>query len=143
MSTTTDLWSVDQTKAAFFGLTAHWIRADPESGKWTLHIQVVAFKGISGAHTGDNLGRYFVSLCERAGIIAGRSSKVRESATISLHSTNLHILFNSYFASRQTIQATMILHVSGLKASSIAAKSTHSTQLNTAFHVLPMLSIWP
>lgn len=91
MSTTTDLWSVDQTKAAFFGLTAHWIHTDPESGKWTLHFQVIAFKGISGAHTGDNLGRCFVSLCERAGIIAGQSSKVRESNTIlSLH-TNIHL----------------------------------------------------
>ncbi|KAG2109805.1 hypothetical protein BD769DRAFT_1392424 [Suillus cothurnatus] len=61
---------------SIFGLTAHWIHTDPESGKWTLHFQVIAFKGISGTHTGDNLGCYFVSLCEWAGIIAGQFSKL-------------------------------------------------------------------
>lgn len=90
MSTTTDLWSVNQTKAVFFGLTAHWIHIDPVSGKWSLHMQVTVFKEISGAHTGDNLGQYFVSLCEQAGIITGRSSKVCESTTMSLH-TNIHL----------------------------------------------------
>ncbi|KAG2752567.1 hypothetical protein P692DRAFT_20708915, partial [Suillus brevipes Sb2] len=49
--------SVDQTKAAFLGLTAHWIEANA-SGIWTLFSQVIAFRGISGAHSGHNLARY-------------------------------------------------------------------------------------
>ena len=76
VSTTTDLWSVDQTKAAFLGITAHWIETDEKTDDWKTCSQVVAFTGISGAHTGKNLGRYFVGLCERVGIIQGSSSKV-------------------------------------------------------------------
>jgi hypothetical protein len=72
-----DLWSVDQTKAAFLGVTAHWIHTDPKSKKWTLKSQVIAFQGISGAHTGDNIGRYFVGLAERVGVVAPTASKVR------------------------------------------------------------------
>ena len=41
-----------------------------------LKSQVVTFQGISDAHSGDNLGRYFVGLCEQAGIIEPASSKV-------------------------------------------------------------------
>lgn len=74
-----DLWSVDQTKAAFLGITAHWIDSGKEScsSNWTLHTEVIAFRGISGMHTGENIGRYFVSLAERVGIITQSSSKVR------------------------------------------------------------------
>lgn len=71
-----DLWSVDQTKAAFFGLTAHWIRTEPKTKVWSFRSQVVAFRAISGAHTGENLGRYFLSLCDRVGITSKTSSKL-------------------------------------------------------------------
>jgi hypothetical protein len=73
-----DLWSVDQTKAAFFGLTAHWIEVGDSdvTGRWILQAQAIAFRGILGVHSGDNLGRYFIGLCERAGIVVGQSSKV-------------------------------------------------------------------
>lgn len=78
VSTTTDLWSVDQTKASFMGITAHWIESDPtKAGRWTLCSEVIAFRGISGPHSGINLGRYFVGLCERAGIITSKGTKVR------------------------------------------------------------------
>ncbi|KAG2352929.1 hypothetical protein BDR07DRAFT_1497388 [Suillus spraguei] len=66
ISTTTDLWSIDQAKAAFFGLTAHWIEVDNATGRWTLWVQVIAFKGSLGAHSGDNFGCYFIGLCECA-----------------------------------------------------------------------------
>ncbi|KIK81709.1 hypothetical protein PAXRUDRAFT_90390, partial [Paxillus rubicundulus Ve08.2h10] len=68
ISMTMDLWSVDQTKAAFLRLTAHWICTDPKTKAWSLQSQVIGFQGISGAHTGENLGHYFLSLCEWAGI---------------------------------------------------------------------------
>ena len=59
------------------GITAHWIESHAKSPTiWTLVSEVIAFRAISGPHTGANLGRYFVSLCERAGIVAGQTSKV-------------------------------------------------------------------
>jgi len=72
-----DLWSVDQTKASFLGITVHWIHIDSMSSKWTLRAEVIAFWGILGLHTGDNVGRYFVGLCEQAGLISVGASKVR------------------------------------------------------------------
>jgi hypothetical protein len=69
-----DLWSIDQTKASFLGLTTHWIEV--KKNKWNLCSQVIAFCGVSGAHSGVNLGRYIVGLCERVGIVSGQSTKV-------------------------------------------------------------------
>ena len=66
---------MNQTKASFMGITAHWIKSK-STGCWTLHSKVIAFKGIAGAHNGENLGCYFVGLCKRAGIIGNTSSKV-------------------------------------------------------------------
>ncbi len=62
VSTTADGWSVDTTKASFLGVTAHWI--DVKNGKWTLRAEVVGFQGISGEHSGVNLGRCFLGMCE-------------------------------------------------------------------------------
>ncbi|KIK75896.1 hypothetical protein PAXRUDRAFT_38441, partial [Paxillus rubicundulus Ve08.2h10] len=59
----------DQMKAAFLGLTVHWIHVNEITNAWTLSSQVIAFRGISGLHSGHNLGQYFVGLCEHAGII--------------------------------------------------------------------------
>lgn len=82
ISTTMDLWSADQTKASFFGLTAHWIQVD-QSKKWNIKSHVIAFQAISGAHTGDNIGRYFMGLCDRVGVISWAQSKVRTESNLS------------------------------------------------------------
>ena len=71
---TADGWSVDTMKASFLGVTAHWIEV--KDGKWTLRVEVIGFWGISGEHSGANLGRYFVGVCERVGIINVKRSKV-------------------------------------------------------------------
>ena len=76
VSTTTDLWSIDQTKLSFMGITAHWIKVNNESGKWELMSEVIAFCTVFGPHDGSNLSRYFIGLCERAGIITKTESKV-------------------------------------------------------------------
>ena len=39
------------------GITAHWIERNTETGIWSLRSEVIAFKGIAGAHTGHNLGQ--------------------------------------------------------------------------------------
>lgn len=56
-------------------MTAHWIEVD--EGKWNLRSEVVGFQGVSGEHSGWNLGRYFVGLCDRVGICSTGESKVR------------------------------------------------------------------
>ena len=75
VSTTSDGWTADNTKGAFLGMTAHWIEV--KDGVWKLRSEVVGFHPISGEHSGDNLGRYFVGLCDRVGIMSKNESKVR------------------------------------------------------------------
>jgi len=56
------------------GITAHWIQCkSPKS--WSLCHAVVAFKGIIGEHTGENLARYFIALCKWAGILDSGNPK--------------------------------------------------------------------
>jgi hypothetical protein len=40
-----DMWSADTTKAAFLGVTAHWIKVKKESKKkiWDMHLEVIRF----------------------------------------------------------------------------------------------------
>lgn len=56
-------------------MTTHWIDID-KAGKWTLRAEVVGFRLIRGTHAGSNLGRYFVGLCNRVGIMSRSHSKV-------------------------------------------------------------------
>jgi hypothetical protein len=74
VSITADGWTADTTKMGFLGMTAHWIEV--KEGKWKLRAEVIGFKGISGAHSGENLGRYAVGLLDRVGIMEKKHSKV-------------------------------------------------------------------
>jgi hypothetical protein len=58
----------------FLGMTAHWIEVN--DGKWKMRSEVIGFKAISGAHSGENLGRYAVGLLDRVGIMSKNTSKV-------------------------------------------------------------------
>ena len=49
VSITINLWSIDQTKATFMGITAHWIK-EVVSDEWRLGGEVIAFKCITGQH---------------------------------------------------------------------------------------------
>ena len=55
-------------------MTAHWIEVT--NGEWKLRAEVVGFQPISGEHSGENLGKYFVGLCDRVGITGDKHSKV-------------------------------------------------------------------
>jgi len=46
---------------SFLGMTAHFI--EMKDGRWKLKAEVIGFKSLSGAHDGENLGRYAVGLC--------------------------------------------------------------------------------
>jgi len=73
ISTMADGWTVDNTKASFLGMTAHWIEVKED--KWLLCSEVVRFKAVSGDHSGWNLGRYFVGLCDCVGIFQPKCSR--------------------------------------------------------------------
>ncbi|KAF8963734.1 hypothetical protein BDZ97DRAFT_1642765, partial [Flammula alnicola] len=62
VSITTDGWSADTTKTGFLGMTAHWIEVKGEN--WKMRAEVIGFKALSGAHSGENLGRYAVGLLD-------------------------------------------------------------------------------
>jgi hypothetical protein len=53
------------------------------NGKWKLCAEVIGFHGVSGEHSGENLGRYFMGVCGQVGIINAKKSKV----------LRLHIIF--------------------------------------------------
>jgi hypothetical protein len=74
ISITGDGWSADTTKMGFLGMTAHWIEVKDQ--KWKMRSEVIGFKGLSGAHSGENLGRYAVGLLDRVGIMSNKTSKV-------------------------------------------------------------------
>jgi len=54
-------------------MTAHWIEVKEQ--KWKMRAEVVGFKALSGAHSGENLGRYAVGLLDRVGIMDKKRSK--------------------------------------------------------------------
>jgi hypothetical protein len=54
---TADMWTVDTTKAAFLGVTVHWIKVKKEPNEiWSMRSEVVGFQTVSGDHSGKNLG---------------------------------------------------------------------------------------
>ncbi len=73
MSITADSWAADTTKMSFLGMTAHFIEV--KDGRWKLKAEVIGFKSVSGAHDGENLGRYAVGLLDRVGIMDKKGSK--------------------------------------------------------------------
>ena len=68
-------------------MTAHWIQV--LDGKWKLKAGVIGFKALSGAHSGENLGRYAVGLLDRVGIMDKKGSKASRSVRPAFRSTSL------------------------------------------------------
>ena len=48
-------------------MTVHWIEVKEQ--KWKMRTEVIAFKALSDAHTGENLGRYAMGLLDCVGIM--------------------------------------------------------------------------
>jgi hypothetical protein len=77
------MWTVDTTKAAFLGVTAHWMEVKNEPEEiWVLRSEVIGFRTVSGDHGGENLGRYFMGVCDRIGITNTDRSKVSPTSDI-------------------------------------------------------------
>ena len=92
VSTTTDMWTVNTTKAAFLGVTAHWIevKKEPEE-RWMMHSEVIGFRTVSEDHSGKNLGQYFVGVCDQIGITNTDQSKVSMTSDL-MTQNNYHIV---------------------------------------------------
>ena len=69
-------WAADGTQIGYLGATAHWIHVNTKTSEWTLQSETVGFRSIFGMHTGKNLGRYLVAICDRIGILSRTHSKV-------------------------------------------------------------------
>ena len=57
-------------------MMASWIEV--KENKWKLHPEVVGFQLVSGEHSGWNLGRYVVGLCDRVRIFNKKGLKVHD-----------------------------------------------------------------
>jgi hypothetical protein len=85
ISTTADMWTVDTTKAPFLGVTGHWIQVEKAPEEiWTMRSEVIGFRTVSGDHSGKNVGRYHVGVCDRVGITDTDQSKVSTTSVIRL-----------------------------------------------------------
>lgn len=93
VSSTVDYWTADNTKAAYLGMTAHWINVESQNVRkiWTLHLEVIVCHWLSDNHSGENLGWYMVGLCDHIGIIGGKKSKVYLNSVIDRQLGSLSI----------------------------------------------------
>lgn len=66
------------------GVTSQWIEVESKTGTWKLRAEVIGFKSISGDHSGENLGCYFIGLCEHVGIIQPKLLKVSHLTLIKI-----------------------------------------------------------
>ena len=73
------------------GVTAHWIKVT--DGEWKLQAEVVGFQLISGDHSGENMGKYFVGLCDCVGTTSEKDSKVCHKAVLDKPVDNLGCSF--------------------------------------------------
>ena len=93
---TADAWSADTMKAGFLSMTAHWIEVKEQ--KWKMRAEVIVFKALSGAHSGENLGRYIVGLLDRVGIMDKKSSK---AWLFTLYHSILNLIIDSFSSTWQ------------------------------------------
>ena len=63
-------------------MTAHWIEVKEKI--WKMRAEVIRFKALSSAHSGENLGCYMVGLLDRVGIMSQKQSK---ASTYIIHVT--------------------------------------------------------
>ncbi|KAF5382025.1 hypothetical protein D9615_004467 [Tricholomella constricta] len=100
VSCTADGWTADTTKQGYLGMTAHWISVS-KSAKWTLRSEVVGFRSIYGNHSGANMGRYFMGLCDRIGITSRTHSKLH---TLTLDNTSSNNTFCTTIESQHRLR---------------------------------------
>ena len=80
VSTDWDLWTREQTGDPYFGMLGQWF--DVSDLGWTFRAGVLAFNVISGQHSGENLGRYYVKFLDRVGITSKSHCKVSYTSNV-------------------------------------------------------------
>lgn len=104
-------------------MTAHWVEV--KENKWKMRSAVIGFKALSGAHSGENLGRYAVGLLDRVGIMDKKRSKACQyvNCHVNVHQiTDMESPFTSDSFTRQhwTTPVIIIQHVRPLRKSMFA-----------------------
>lgn len=71
IATCGDMWSLLNNKQPYFGAMSSYIVIEMQKKRpvWKLKTTIMGFRSVEGAHDGDNLGRYYFSMCRRIGII--------------------------------------------------------------------------
>jgi hypothetical protein len=129
----------------FLGMTAHWIEV--KGNVWKLRSEVIGFKALSGAHTGENLGRYAVGLLDRVGIMDEKRSKVRHVLTSCQNLSHSYLLFFYYSSIRQplTTQVTTTRLAKPLKIFIISVGFQNGPRRNNNYRtsIISCLTILP
>ncbi|KAL1738946.1 ribonuclease H-like domain-containing protein, partial [Schizophyllum fasciatum] len=76
---TMDVWSRVNLES-YLAVTAHYIHTTP-AGQDVLKARLVAFHHLEGSHTGENMGRAFISIVEKLGCMAKISSITLDNAS--------------------------------------------------------------
>ena len=108
ISTTADMWSADTMKAAFLGVTVHWIDMKGREGgeTWEMRSEVISFWSVSGDHSGKNLGQYFIGVCDQIGIMSTKRSKVQSGLSIGVMISDIWFINSSTLLPSTSPQAT-------------------------------------
>lgn len=77
-----DMLTKANTSEPFLGMLGFWIEV-LDTGKWKLRTEVLALHRVFGDHGGDNLGKYFIRLTDRAGLTSRTHNKVRNHFVLS------------------------------------------------------------
>lgn len=67
-----DMWSSPNNKMPYMGTNGAYIvvkKRKKGRPQWILKTTILGFRGVDGAHNGQNLGRYLFGIFRRAGII--------------------------------------------------------------------------
>ena len=68
ISFTTDIWSRKGLNS-YLVITAHWLGPRGDDQQVVLRQALLAFRRISGAHSGQRIARIVLSILEKAGIV--------------------------------------------------------------------------
>jgi hypothetical protein len=68
VSFTSDIWS-RQNLESYMAITAHYMAKMPNTGTLVLKSQLIAFRRLQGSHTGENIGKVFVSVVKEIGCL--------------------------------------------------------------------------
>jgi len=110
-------------------MTAHQI--DVKDAKWKMWSEVVGFKGVLGDHGGDNLGQYFMGLCDHMGIHNQNESKVSHSTNVILIRLSSDKVLSAWYSNIRQCIVSCLEHVINLANIDVMAHITKIAAVET------------